>query len=151
MTEASAKPKLLLPFLQPFYDVVVPLSWPLIRVAVGATMLAHGYHRLIGPPMATAAEEFAKIGFEPALLVAYIVFINETIGAVFVMLGLFTRLFAASIAIELAVISLLFVPNGWAWAHHGWEYTFLWGLIFFAIALRGGGPYSLDRKIGWEL
>ena len=24
-------------------------------------------------------------------------------------------------------------------------------LIIFAIALRGGGPYSLDRKLGWEL
>ena len=101
--------------------------------------------------MATAAEEFATIGYEPALPVAYVIFINETIGAVCVMLGLFTRFFAASIAIELAVISLLFVSNGWAWAHHGWEYVFLWGLIFFAIALRGGGPYSLDRKIGWEL
>jgi hypothetical protein len=27
----------------------------------------------------------------------------------------------------------------------------LWGLVTFAIALRGGGPYSLDRKIGIEL
>ena len=27
----------------------------------------------------------------------------------------------------------------------------LWGLILFAVALRGGGPYSLDRKIGREL
>jgi hypothetical protein len=27
----------------------------------------------------------------------------------------------------------------------------LWGLMCFAIALRGGGPYSLDRKIGREL
>jgi putative oxidoreductase len=151
MSEAQAKPKLLLPFLQPFYDLVVPLSWPLIRVTVGGTMLAHGYARLFGPPLAAAAAEFAKNGYQPALLVAYIVFINETIGAVCVMLGLFTRFFAASIAIELAVISLLFVRNGWAWAHHGWEYVFLWGLIFFAIALRGGGPYSLDRKIGWEL
>ncbi len=148
---AEAQPKLLLPFLQPFYDAVIPLSWPLNRVTVGGTLLAHGYNRLVGPSMATAAEEFAKNGMEPALLVAYIVFINETIGAICVMLGLFTRFFAASIAIELAVISLLFAHNGWAWAHHGWEYTFLWGLIFFAIALRGGGPYSLDRKIGWEL
>jgi len=27
----------------------------------------------------------------------------------------------------------------------------LWGLVCFAIALRGGGPYSLDRKLGKEL
>ena len=26
-----------------------------------------------------------------------------------------------------------------------------WGLIMFAIALRGGGPYSFDRRIGKEL
>jgi hypothetical protein len=28
------------------------------------------------------------------------------------------------------------------------EPTFMWGIIMFAIALRGGGPYSLDRVIG---
>jgi uncharacterized membrane protein YphA (DoxX/SURF4 family) len=27
----------------------------------------------------------------------------------------------------------------------------MWGLLFFAIALRGGGPYSLDRLLGREL
>jgi len=27
----------------------------------------------------------------------------------------------------------------------------MWGLICFAIALRGGGPHSLDRKLGREL
>ena len=151
MPEAGTEPKLILPFLRPFYDVVVPLSWPLIRLTVGGTMLAHGYGRLTGMSIAKAAEEFAKLGFEPATLFAYVALINETVGAACIILGLFTRFFAATLAIELAVISLLFVHNGWAWAHHGWEYVFLWGLIFFAIALRGGGPYSLDRAIGREL
>jgi len=27
----------------------------------------------------------------------------------------------------------------------------MWGLIIFAVALRGGGPYSLDRKLGWQI
>ncbi|MDB5651735.1 MAG: hypothetical protein JWL62_3255, partial [Hyphomicrobiales bacterium] len=27
----------------------------------------------------------------------------------------------------------------------------LWGFMCLAIALRGGGPWSLDRKIGREL
>jgi uncharacterized membrane protein YphA (DoxX/SURF4 family) len=27
----------------------------------------------------------------------------------------------------------------------------IWGLILFAIAVRGGGPYSLDRKLGFTL
>ncbi len=33
----------------------------------------------------------------------------------------------------------------------GWAYPFLVGVLCFAIALRGGGPYSLDRKLGREL
>ena len=102
--------------------------------------------------MATAAEEFAKIGLEPALLVAYIVFINETVGAICVMLGLFTRFFAASIAIELAVHQLCsLLTTARLGSSTAGNIVLLWGLIFFAIALRGGGPYSLDRKIGREL
>jgi len=27
----------------------------------------------------------------------------------------------------------------------------MWGAIIFAIALRGGGPYSLDRKLGRKI
>ena len=69
-----------------------------------------------------------------------------------IILGLFTRLIAAAAAIEFAVITFLaHWPAGFAWSRGGWEYPLFWGLILFAIALRGGGPYSLDRKLGWEL
>jgi hypothetical protein len=45
-------------------------------------------------------------------------------------------------------------PQGFTWSRGGWEYPLFWGLILFAIALRGGGPYSVDRKtrlgvVGW--
>jgi putative oxidoreductase len=78
----------------------------------------------------------------------------ETVGAICIMLGLFTRLFAAAAAIEFTVIVLVaHWPHGFWWHRPGggWEYPLLWGLMFVAIALRGGGPYSLDRRIGWEL
>jgi putative oxidoreductase len=147
----SAEPRPIIPALAPFYaNFAREISWPLIRITVGGTLLVHGINRA-GIPLGHAAEEMAKSGHEPAMVFALIALINETVGAVCVALGLFTRFFAASIAIELAMISIQFAPNGYAWSKHGWEFVFLWGLIFFAIALRGGGPYSLDRKIGWEL
>ena len=150
-TTADLKePRLLVPALAPFYDFARQISWPLIRATVGGTLLVHGINRA-GIPLAHAAEEMAKSGHEPAMVFALLALINETVGAVCIILGLFTRVFAASIAIEMAMISIQFAPNGYAWAKHGWEFVFLWGLIFFAIALRGGGPYSLDRRIGWEL
>jgi len=147
----KAEPRPIIPALAPFYaNFAREISYPLIRVAVGGTLLVHGVNRAM-IPLSRAAEEMAKGGLQPALLFAILALINETVGAVCVALGLFTRLFAASIAIELAIISIKFVPNGYAWSKHGWEFVFMWGLIFFAIALRGGGPYSLDRRIGWEL
>jgi putative oxidoreductase len=151
----GAEPRLVMPALAPFYGVVRELSYPLTRITVAGTLLVHGVLKIMGPPIATFAQQsLAKRGIEPALLVAYIVFINETIGAACIILGLFTRFFAASIAIEMAVITyFVFFPHGYGWTRPsgGWEYPLLWGLIFFAIALRGGGPYSLDRKLGWEL
>jgi putative oxidoreductase len=77
-----------------------------------------------------------------------VVLFLETVGAICIVLGLFTRVFAAAIAIQMAVITFaVMMPNGWG----RMEYTFMWGIIMFAIALRGGGPYSLDRAIGKEL
>jgi putative oxidoreductase len=101
---------------------------------------------------AFAAGSMARRGIEPAVAFAYVVFAIETIGALLIVLGLFTRLAAAAAAIEFAVITFVaHWPQGFAWSRGGWEYPLFWGLILFAIALRGGGPYSLDRKLGWEL
>jgi putative oxidoreductase len=33
----------------------------------------------------------------------------------------------------------------------GYEEVLLLGVVMFAIAIRGGGPYSVDRMIGTEL
>jgi len=101
-----------------------------------------------------AAGGLARRGIEPALPLAYAVLAIETIGALLIMLGLFTRLAAAAAAIEFALITFAaHWANGFGFSSPGggWEYPLFWGLILFAIALRGGGPYSLDRKLGWEL
>jgi putative oxidoreductase len=43
------------------------------------------------------------------------------------------------------------VLSKFGWTGPGYEYPLMWGLIMLAIALRGGGPYSLDRRLGREL
>ena len=59
---------------------------------------------------------------------------------------------AAAALFEFAVIILVaHWAQGFGWSRGGWEYPLFWALIILAIALRGGGPYSLDRKLGWEL
>ena len=151
----SVEPAPLIPALLPFYNHARDLAWPLVRLIVGGAMLQHGIVKLMGPGIAAfAAGSMARRGIEPALPMAYLIFFLETAGATCIVLGLFTRFFAAAIAIELLVITfLVFFPNGYQFSAPGggWEYPFMWGALFFTIALRGGGPWSLDRLIGKEL
>ena len=52
--------------------------------------------------------------------------------------------------IEMMVIVYHHLPK-FGWSVGGYEYPLFWGLVLLAIALRGGGPFSLDRRIGKEL
>ena len=62
------------------------------------------------------------------------------------------RFFAAAITIEMAVIFFTqYLPNGFSWLNKGYEFVLQWGLVSLAIWLRGGGPYSVDRRLGVEL
>ena len=140
------EPKLLVPGLAGFYAKTADLWYPMIRIAVGAFLLYHGWGKLMGAGAPIAS--LARYGIAPSVPLAYVVLILETVGALAVAVGLFTRFFAAGIAIEMAVIAF------WTKLSGGFvqmELFLLFGIVFFAIALRGGGPYSLDRMIGKEL
>jgi putative oxidoreductase len=151
MTSTEREPQALLPFLQPVYDVVTPLAWPIVRVAVGWNMIVHGYGKIMRG-MEKQAENLVHDGVGGGVLLAQFLTVVELGGGIFIALGLFTRFWAAACAIELGYITfVLYWHNGFSWTGRGYEYTLMWGLICFAIALRGGGPYSLDRVLGREL
>ena len=46
------EPKLLIPRLESFYDVAIPLAWPIIRFAVGWNLLVHGWGKVTRGPSA---------------------------------------------------------------------------------------------------
>ena len=150
MSEARSEPRPLLPGLQRFYELAIPLAWPVIRIAVGWNLLVHGWGKVTRGPDAYV-KPFIEQGFDPALPWVWSSLVIEFVGGAALIVGLFTRFFAAAAAIEMLIISILYWKNGFAWLNRGYEYTLLWGLVCFAIALRGGGPYSVDRKIGIEL
>src|SRR5246127_935680 len=157
---SAGEPKPIIPPLASFYSHSRDLAWLVVRLTAGGMLLVHGIMKVM--PMAEkgfaatidafAAGSMARRGIEPALFAAYAVFFLKTSGAVLIFLGLFTRLIAAAAAIEFAGITFVaHWPQGFAWSRGGWEYPLFWGLILFAIALRGGGAYSIERQLGWEL
>ena len=150
MEYVTSEARPLLPALKPFYDRAIPLSWLLIRVAVAWNLLVHVWGKIQAGPT-RLAPVFANMGFEPGVAWYWAAFLVEGLGGIGILLGLFTRFFAAAVAIEMFVIFCAYWHTGFNWLNRGYEYVLLWGLVTLAIALRGGGPWSLDRKIGWEL
>ena len=153
MSTPTVEPKLLIPQLKPFYDAVEPLSWLLIRLTVGLMILPHGWPKLMAGIEATAKQSFIRRDLWTGVAepMAVVLILLETVGGICVALGLFTRFFAAAIPIQMGVIASLYIPKGYGWTGPGYEYAMMWGLVMLAIALRGGGPYSLDRRLGWQL
>ena len=98
MSQAQTEPKLFLPFLQPLYDKAVPLSWLIVRVAVGWNLLVHGWGKIMIGATPGFLKGFADLGFTPPEFWFWSSFLIEMLGGISLILGLFTRFFAAAAA-----------------------------------------------------
>jgi len=111
MPDAAGEPRPLLPALKPFYEAVIPLSWLVIRIAVGWNLLVHAWNKA---PAARAIPGFASMGLEPAALWYWGSWLIEGLGGLGILLGLFTRFFAAAVAIEMFVIFCIYWHTGFS-------------------------------------
>ena len=147
-----SRTNLVFPGLSSLYDKLFPLALTLLRVVVGIMFLVHVSAKFQAGAAAVAANVFAKNGLEPALAMTYVVMFLEVVGGACLVLGLFTRFFAAALAIEM-LVALVFVhlSQGYAASAGGYEYVLMIGAACFLLAITGGGPWSVDRAIGKEL
>jgi putative oxidoreductase len=131
------------------------LSYPLVRVTAGLLLIPHGAQKLFGwfggHGLSGTGQYFAgTLGMEPGVLFALLAGLVEFVGGLALVLGLLTRPAALAVAVLLGVALMVHVPNGFFWTDGGYEYPLMWGLLAVAILLRGGGPYSLDTKLGFR-
>ena len=144
--------KLIFPGLAGFYASWRDIAYTLVRVIIGYNLFMHGWVKVTGAGIAGVSGYMAKQGLEPSTVFAGAAMFLETVGALCIALGLFTRFFAAALAIELLIAFLVVhLAVGFPVGKGGYEYVLLLGIVLFAIAIRGGGPYSVDRLIGKEL
>jgi putative oxidoreductase len=149
---ASSDPKAIFPALGRHYDFTSDLAYLIVRVTVGLMIFWHGWVKVTMMSHAGLSGYFAKYGLEPSGLWAYLVPFNETVGALLIVVGLFTRPAAVVMIIEFIVLILVVhVPRGYSMTVNGVEFPLMWLVMLIAIALRGGGPYSIDRRIGKEI
>ena len=146
------KRRLIFPDLAGLYESFSPASYSFMRFATGAVLVPHGIQKImLGSAAALAPNIQNKMGVPLPLMWAYLAIFAESVAAICLAIGLFTRLAALIIWIEMGVIIVFFQWQfGYFWTARGIEYALLWWLLCTAIFFRGGGRYSVDRLIGRE-
>ena len=144
--------RLLFPGLARLYERFSPYSYALMRFAAGAVLVPHGIQKIVNNSAEGLSKAISAHGLPFPLALAYLAIFVESVGATCLALGLFTRLTAVLLWIEMSVIIVVFQWEfGYFWTNRGIEYALLWWLLYLAIFFRGGGEYSLDRKLGREI
>ena len=92
-----------------------------------------------------------QLGVSHPLIWAYLAVFAESVVALCLAIGLFTRLAALILAVYMAILVFFFQWQfGYFWTNRGYEYALLWCLLCIGIFFRGGGRYSVDRLLGKE-
>ncbi|TSC96917.1 MAG: putative oxidoreductase [Candidatus Peregrinibacteria bacterium Greene1014_49] len=126
-------------------------SWSLliVRVTVGGVILVHGLQKLgvIGDGNWSGTMGFLT-GMGIPSIVAALVILGESVGAASLILGFLSRFCALGIGIiMLGAIMLVHAKNGFSAGNGGYEMHLLIIGMCAAIAVAGGGKWSVDRVI----
>jgi putative oxidoreductase len=134
----------------PVLDTKAPRATILIRLLVGGVFLAEGIQKFLFPAT-LGVGRFIKIGIPAPQLFAPFVGVVEIVCGALLIVGLFTRLAAIPLIIDISVaivttkIPMLFRAGFWSTAHEArTDYCMLLGLVF--LLLVGSGPFSIDQR-----
>jgi putative oxidoreductase len=117
----------------------------LLRVAFGIDWIVHAFLKT-WRGMYTHEALLAKNGITP--LLAWPTFSVEVIGGCAILLGWYTRQWAAFLLVFLAVVVWIKWPVGWLYSNAGggWEYPLFWLLAQASLVLAGSGAFALQTK-----
>jgi len=143
------------PALGTLYQRCDRFAWPILRVAYGLWFVPHGCQKLFGwfgGNIEGVAKGMAAAGIVPGMFWAYYIGVLELVGGLLLAVGFLTRPMAALFFGFMAVATFYFNWRlGYFWTSRGLEMPLLLLIISAVILIRGGGEYSVDRRIGREI
>lgn len=125
-------------------------SWGLLvlRIALGVIFTAHGAQKLFEYTIAGTVESFGSMGAPLPEITAPVVAVLEFAGGILLIAGLFTRLVAILLAVDMVVaIALVHASAGFWVGEGGYEFVALLGAAALGLALAGAGRLSLDGAL----
>jgi putative oxidoreductase len=125
-----------------YLDRLQPLALLVMRLALGAVMVAHGYQNLFRH-LHEHVRFVASVGI-PAWL-GYVSYFAEFAGGLLVLVGLFTRAAAFALCIDLIVAIWKVNWHNGLTGDHGYEFPLALATLAFALIFLGGGPIAMDH------
>lgn len=126
-----------------FLDRLQPLALLVMRLALGAIMVAHGWQKIMNVDMA----RHVAIAVGAPTWMAFPLIAAEFGGGLLVLVGLLTRPAAAAIVIDMTVAILkVHLKNGFT-GQNNYQFPLACFALAFALILFGAGPISLDWAI----
>src|SRR5438270_13224596 len=125
-----------------FLDRLQPLALFVMRLALGAVMLVHGYHKVFGG-LHRHVEMVTHLGL-PAWS-AYLSAYTEFLGGLLILLGLFTRIAALGICTDLSVAILKVHLHNGLMGPGGYEFPLAVAALAFGLIFFGGGSIAIDH------
>ena len=132
-----------------FFNRLQPFALLVMRLVLGAIMIAHGYHKVWGG-FHHHMDFVGSLGIPKWM--AYLSAGTEFFGGIAIVLGLVTRFFAAAFIIEMAVaIWKVHFKNG-LMGNGGYEFPLALATIAFGLMCFGGGPWgaTFGKSGGWK-
>jgi putative oxidoreductase len=132
-----------------FINRLQPFALLVMRLVLGAIMIAHGYHKVWGG-FHHHMDFVGSLGIPKWM--AYLSAGTEFFGGIAIVLGLFTRFFAGAFIIEMAVaIWKVHFKNG-LMGNGGYEFPLALATIAFGLLCFGGGPWgaTFGKSGGWK-
>jgi putative oxidoreductase len=125
-------------------DRLQPLALLVLRISLGAVMVGHGYLKVFHG-LSQHAHTVASLGL-PAWL-GYLSAFTEFLGGFALLAGIFTRLAALLVCIDLAVAIWKVNWHNGLMGNTGYEFPLALAAIAFALIFFGAGAISLDHVL----
>ena len=132
-------------------DRLWPWGIALLRAVLGVVFFMHGQQKLFDMGIDGVEGFFASEGIPAAGLAAVVVTAVEMLGGLALILGLFTRVVALLLAVDmLAAAVVVHLPNGFFAGGGGYELVLMLGAAALALVLTGPGAAALDAALPIE-
>ena len=143
-------------FLKNIFTTNNSIANIMLRVPVGIILAAHGSQKLFawfgGCGLEATGQWMESIGLAPGFLMALLAGSAEFFGGIALLLGFLTRPAAivSAFTMIIAIFSVHF-SNGLFMSNNGYEFALTLLAVNVALAIQGGGKYSVDIAIANKL